>query len=351
VSFSATLNAMGFDASDYVPQGIQDDIATGQAYYQQFSSATQGLTIAPGGRIELTDAQSKAALGGITGAMALAGPEGAALGLLTAAILALGPKAGAGPGVCSTSPPPGPLLSQLQSWPYFGSWADRFGSYPAAAPNSFESFANPVLEYNWLLWNNCYDFQTPPPTLLATLIASWNASHDSSSLRTVVRTGLNPSGFNSEANTYDPIANALEMAFLSKYVPAAGQTFEQATTPSGAPNGVSSSFAINNGTEIIRLPHILTLTLRPPAPTVTAPLTATAPPSAAKTAVGMTVAAAGTLTIAAIAISLVKGKAWDWAFGQAWAEIKDVLSAGGPHKFLTERPIRARARRSGKVRP
>jgi hypothetical protein len=260
--------------------------------------------------------------------MAAAGPAGAALGVLTASILALGPKAGSGGGVCSTSPPPGPLLSQLKSWAYFSSWADRFGSYPAPIPNSFESFANPVLEYNWLLWNNCYDFQTPPPTLLASLIASWNAVHESTSQQSVVRTGLNPAGFNPEGQPYDPIANALEMALLSKYanVPVSGQTFQQAITPSAAPNGVASTFTINSGPLIDPRSHTLSLTLRPSA--------STAAPSAAKTAVGISAAAVGSLTIAAIAIGLVKGKAWDWAFGQAWSEIKDVLGKGGPHKLV-----------------
>lgn len=244
-----------FDVAQYVPPDIQNDYNTASQYYDQFSQATQGVSV-KNGRVELSPAATQAALAGFTAALTAVNPI---LGGAFAAFLALAPKAGSGPGVCTTDPPPGPGLSQLQAWKYYTPWSSMYGSYPLGAPGSFEAFANPLLEYNWALSANCFSSKwTPSPALLATLIATWNARHQGPS-RTISRSGLNPVGFNPPAN-YDPIANALETAILvhctSSY--QGNDPFEQAVNISCTPNNVTSSFAINNGPAIV---HIAPLTL------------------------------------------------------------------------------------------
>ena len=241
--------AQQFDASAYVPQEIQDDYATGSAYYDQFQQASQiagGVTFGSGGRITLSPQASDAIGGAIDGAVIASVPV---LGEAFAVLLAAGPKAGSGPGVCGTDPPAGAQLSQLQAWPHFVSWQSFYGAYPLGAAGSFEAFANPPLEYNWLLIQNCFgDKAGASPTILAALISSWNALHDSSSTRTITRSGLVPSGWGVPAG-YDPIAQALEQALLAKYTPP-NQTFEQATSADGGytgPHGATSSFVVNTG--------------------------------------------------------------------------------------------------------
>jgi hypothetical protein len=242
-----------FDVSSYIPQELQDDFATGQAYYNQFAQAASGVSFGPGGRVTLSPAAQAAVAGAIEGAVIASVPV---LGEAFAVLLAVAPQAGGGGGVCASDPPAGPLLDQLEAWPHFQSWESFNGPYPKPSPGSFESFALPVLEYNWLLGANCYSNKAgSSPTILAALIASWNAKHSSSSMRTISRSGLVPSGFTGTPPGYDPIAQALEQAILAKYTPAGPQSFEQATSGEGGyvgPHNVSSSFVVNAGPLIVR---------------------------------------------------------------------------------------------------
>lgn len=251
--------AVNFHAADYVPPELINDADTARGYYDQFSSAAQGVSIVHG-RLELSDGASQAALGGIeAGLTAIAPPLGAAL----AAFLALAPKAGPGPGVCATDPPQGPLLSQLQAWSHFTSWPSFFSPYTVGAAGSFEAFANPPLEYNWLLFANCYSNKwVPPAILLATLVAAWNGTHQASATRTICRKGLNPSGWGLGPG-YDPIANALESAILAACPTPAGATFEElANAPPCEPQNAASCFAVHSGPLIVKLIP-LTLHLTP----------------------------------------------------------------------------------------
>jgi hypothetical protein len=82
------------------------------------------------------------------------------------------------------------------------------------------------------------------------------------------------------------------------------------------------------------------------------PTTAAAPTSTAKKVVGVTAAAAGSITLTAIVWSLATGKAWDWALGQAWSEIKDMIggSSGGlAEERRNRRRGGARRRSSGTI--
>jgi len=251
---AAVSGAVQFAASEYVPADIQNDAATAKGYYDQFQSATQGVSIV-GGRVELSDGASQAALGGIEAGLTAAAPV---LGAALAAFIALAPKAGAGPGVCATDPPAGPLLSDLQAWAHFTSWPSFFAPYTVGAPGSFEAFANPILEYNWLLWANCYSNKwIPPAILLATLVSAWNGNHKGPT-RTICRAGLNPSGFGLGPG-YDPIANALESAILAKCPPPPADFESFINAPPCEPQNVSSCVTINDGPLVL---HILPLTLR-----------------------------------------------------------------------------------------
>jgi hypothetical protein len=239
----ATL-AQTFDVQQYVPQEIQDDYATGSAYYEQFSQVASGIHFGGGGSIQLSDAASKAALTGMTAALTAAVPVlGAALGI----ILAIAPKAGAGPGVCSTDPPPGPLLSQLQSWDHFVPWNGVTGPYAAG---SFEAFANPVLEYNWLLGSNCFaSAMTPAPVLLAALVASWNATHAASSTRQVCRT-WHAISYVADPG-YDPIADALSQANYALHATKTGAgAFDTGYTGGDL---TTMCFAINAGPQVAKI--------------------------------------------------------------------------------------------------
>ena len=321
-----------FNATSYVPQNLQDDYATGEAYYNQFSQAAQGtITVGSNGSVHVSDQVAFALADAVAGVVALAIPV---LGTAFAVLMSIAPRAGAGPGECSTSPPTGPAPSQLTNWQYFTSWTSFYPPYSNAG--GFESYANPVLEYNWLLQANCFSSQaTSPAILLAALIASWNATHEGPP-RVITRSGLVQQGFGAFPSGYDPIAEALETAILAQYSPA-NETFAQATsgTDYTGPYNTSSSFSINDG------PHktVLTLKLTQPSAASDSPTVA-----AAKTAVGVTAAAAGTVTLTAIIWALATGKAWDWAFSQAWAEIKEMIDGpAGLHEvaggFMEELPI------------
>ena len=239
--------ATTFNLQSYVPQSIQDDYTTGKSYYDQFSKATQGITIGPHGTVAISDSAKQAIADSITATVAAAVPV---LGVAFAALMALAPSAGAGPGVCSTDPPINALPSTLAGWPHFWGWANSYGAYPQGAAGSFEAYANPVLEYNWLLGANCFgDRQIPSQVLLAGLIASWNAVHSASSKRTVSRSFQHIKSFGTNAN-FDPIADALLNDVVAKntHLPP-DPTFQQATDPNAysGPDQATSSFVINNG--------------------------------------------------------------------------------------------------------
>jgi hypothetical protein len=288
---AATLS---FDFSQYVPADIQNDAATARAYYDAFSQAAGAVSI-KGGVVSMSPAAQEAVSGAImatTEAAFTAALPGA--GAVLALAYALAPKAGAGPGVCATDPPPSPYLGDLQSWQHFQSWASFWGAYAPAAAGSFEATAYAALEYNWLLGANCFaDHMTPAPLLLASLIASWNAAHESTSTRTICRTVI-PAAF--AGQQYDPIAEALSEAAYARYTPPLppNPTFEQAVNQTyGGPRSLSVCFKINDGP--VKVLHVLTLKLRPssvplpvaaklkanPPATSTAPLLAVAAVSAA----------------------------------------------------------------------
>lgn len=254
-SAAQIAGAVQFNAADYVPPELISDANTARSYYNQFSSAAQGVSIV-NGRVELSDGASQAALGGIEAGLTAVAPV---LGAALAAFLAIAPKAGPGPGVCATDPPSGPLLSELQSWPHFTSWASFFAPYNLGSAGSFEAFANPALEYNWLLFANCYSNKwVPPAVLLATLVAAWNGTHQGTSTRTICRSGLNPSGWGVGPG-YDPIANALESAILANCPTPAGATFEQVVNaPACMPQNATSCFHVNSGPLVV---HVIPLTL------------------------------------------------------------------------------------------
>jgi hypothetical protein len=255
-SAAATV-AEQFDLQQYVPPDLLSDASTAADYYQQFSSAAGGVSFV-NGRLELSDAASQAVLEGMVAALNAVPVIGQALDL----ILALGPKAGAGPGVCATDPPnvPAgtvPTLAQLQAWPHFQSWAGFNGSYPAASAGSFEAFANPVLEFNWLLKSNCFpQLYTPPPIVLATLIAAWNATHQATSTRPICRSFQHLKSFGAET-LYDPIADALFWAIQAdpKYQgPApAGAWWAGGGTIYDGPDTGALCFSVNTGATIVRI--------------------------------------------------------------------------------------------------
>jgi hypothetical protein len=241
-----------FNATDYVPSDIQDDITTGRAYYEQFSQAA--FSVGPHGSVSMSPAAQEAISGAITGTVLAAFTAAApGVGAVLALAYALGPKAASGPGLCATDPPHSPYLGDLQSWAHFQSWSGFWGSYTPGAPGSFEAFAYPVLEYNWLLQANCYaDKASPAPILLGSLIASWNATHTSDSTRTICRNVI-PAAF--AGQTYDPIAEALSEAMYVKYTPPLppNPTFEQATNQTyQGPRSVQTCFTVHNGPVIVK---------------------------------------------------------------------------------------------------
>jgi hypothetical protein len=251
-SAAATL---AFDASAYVPADVAADLSTAQSYYASFSQAAKGITVGSGGRITLSDEATNYVADALVSTISVIAPE---IGVAYAALMALAPKAGAGPGVCAVDPPAGPSPSQLAAWPHFTSWASFFGPYPLSTAATFESYANPVLQYNWELFQNCFsDRSVPAPVLLAQLIATWNATHLGPA-RTVTRTGLNPAGFSAHPVGYDPIADALEIAAVSHYVDPNANFEQSINQESSAPTNLSASFQVNNGPQVA---HVAALTL------------------------------------------------------------------------------------------
>ena len=326
-----------FDATSYVPPEIVGGVNTLVSYYSQAKAAAQTVTVGPHGSVQISDAGAKTVETAIIGAASIILPE---LGIAYAAFLALQavlPQAGSGPGVCATDPPLGSAPSQLTAWPNFKSWASFYGPYLPGPADSFEAYANPQLEYNWLLFANCFSNSpsyVPPQAMLAMLISTWNSAHMATSVRTISRSGLNPPGFSSAPN-YDPIANALEIDVVAKAMPQGDLTFQQQIdAATNTPHNVTSSFQINDGPPLSLLAQIQADAAAQIAKNKASAATIASTP--AKTALGVTAAAAGTVTLTAIVWSLATGKAWDWAFGKAWDEIKDVFDKGGPATFLGE---------------
>ncbi len=230
--------------------------------------------------------------------------------------------AAAGPGVCATNPPSSPDYPTLKSWAYFHPWGYPSGSsYNSGKPGSFEAYANPILEYNAALVNNCFVAQAQiKSVLLAHLIAAWNATHagplgphpQPGPWHEVARTGINPNCTvrtngssryfdcsNVPINVWDPIADALEESFAEKYPPRPGTS--DFAISSLAPMNVTMSFAVNDGQPIaqpaVKTAHLLLVHH----PSLT-PSTAVAKPiarasSAAPVLVAGGIAAAGALAV------------------------------------------------------
>jgi len=238
-----------FDLTSYVPDDIQTDVATGAAYYESFNKAPQGVTLGPNGTIQISDAASQAVLQAMAAtaaaAVPIAGPVFA--GLLE--LYNVAPHASGGAGTCA-NPPRSNSPLDLTSWPNFTSWASFNGSYGPDAPGSFEAYANPILEYNWLLAQNCFpQAKLPPQVLLASLIASWNAKHAPSSTRVVQRVFDHITSFGANPN-YDPIADALYNAIVAKYTHLPDNaTFADLVNPANynGPDQTTSSFTVNTG--------------------------------------------------------------------------------------------------------
>jgi hypothetical protein len=289
---ATAAQTIAFDAGQYIPSDVANDVTTAQNYYAQFSQATQGLSV-QNGHVTLSPAATQYVTDAIVSTIAVVAPE---LGVVYAALMALAPKAGPGPGVCATDPPAGSSPEQLAAWPHFKSWESFNGGYPIGTNAIFENFANPILQYNWELVQNCFsDKALPAPVLLAQLIAVWNATHRGPT-RTITRTGLNPAGFPGRPVGYDPIADALETSVISHYV-APNATFEQSIAQeSAAPTNLSASFQVNDGAII---PHVVALTLRPPPASAAAKAPAS---SSSSSAAGTVVVVGGLLAAGAYAV-------------------------------------------------
>jgi hypothetical protein len=250
-SAAATVAAQ-FDLQSYVPPDVMTDVQTASDYYNALSAAGSGISVI-NGRLQLSDAASQAVLEGMVAALNAVPVVGQALDI----ILALGPKAGAGPGVCATSPPAvpagqPPTLAELQAWPHFVSWSSFNGNYGPDAAGSFEAFANPVLEFNWVLHANCFaQLYTPPPVILATLIAAWNATHQATSTRQICRSFAHLKSFGSEGY-YDPIADALYWSIVGdpKYQ---GAAVDWTGPQYDGPDQGQSCFTVNTGARIVRI--------------------------------------------------------------------------------------------------
>jgi hypothetical protein len=329
-NLTCVTNVGSFNLDQYLPQDVQTDEATAAGYYSTFKSATQGISFGKDSQgfpnIQLSPQAQQYALDSMALAAQVVPVAGQAFGVFLVLLQVL-PQAGAGPGVCSTSPPPGPSLDQLRAWPNFTSWQSTNGGYGPDVPGTFEAYANPLLEYNWLLGANCFSGnQTPSPMLLAQLLAAWNANHEGPA-RTISRTGLNPAGWNTPP-LFDPIAEALQNTWIGQNLPPnANSSFENAINAlQNTPHDVTMNMTVNGGPEIISTPKrtIVPLTLHfTPSSFAT---TAAPPPSPVKKAAQVVGVAAGTAGLTAILYSLAVGKAWDWAFGQAWSAGKSVLS-------------------------
>jgi hypothetical protein len=268
--------SVSFNASDYIPADLQNDYATAASYYNQVQTAAQGTKFV-NGTLQLSPAAANAIATTIETTVEASIPV---LGQAFAIFMALAPQAGAGPGVCATSPPASPAA--MASWPGFTSWASFNGTYALGAPGSFEAYANPILQHNWELGQNCFsDKAAPAPSLLAALVASWNATHQGPS-RTITRSGLNPAGFGTVPN-FDPIADALQQAAIAKYIPASAQTFDAViAAQEKAPNNLSSSFAVNTGAHVV---HVVPLTLHLRTASAARPTLASSGPSLGTVAV------------------------------------------------------------------
>lgn len=309
-----------FNPQQYVPPEIQDDINTGAAYYAAFKTGASHVSV-QNGTVQISDQASEAILQTMVTTIAQMVPV---LGQAFAVFMALEPKAGPGPGTCATQPPTvldpaNPKPSELSNWQYYTPWSKFFESYTLGDPNSFEAYANTVLQWNWELAANCFGkLWVPSPGLLAALVSSWNATHQGPQ-RTVTRTGLNNTGWGLSPG-YDPIANALETAIIGN---ATGSSQPTSTSWSSfdaqqalTPHNVTSSFTINDGPEIGQV-RTISLHLNPA--------------DAASSASSSTITPMSTGSKVAISAAVVVGSAAAgvgiWAFmthqgyGEAWSRV------------------------------
>ena len=101
--------------------------------------------------------------------------------------------------------------------------------------------------------------------LLAQLVNAWNATHHGPP-RILKRTGLNPGGFGADPSGYDPIAEALEQAWLGAHITPAQASGDFATYTNAlnsVPTNGSMSIPVNTGPEIVTLPKVLTFHFGP----------------------------------------------------------------------------------------
>lgn len=193
------------------------------------------------------------------------------------------PGAGAGPGVCSQDPPASPDWPTLKTWSHYMGWDPISGSpEPHPTPGTFDAWAMPQLEYNFVLLNNCYDqLAQPPEQLLAHLIATWNATHAGPAVTYKV-TGINPdcpivgSGTNrhfdcshAPINRWDPIAAALSAQFTAMHPCGFGQNCN-------VPSNVTMTYTVNTGPELKKVANIR-IRLHGNAPAASSPAAAAAP--------------------------------------------------------------------------
>jgi len=297
IDLSATL-------SSYVQTALTDYNAIKTA----FAAAQQALDVLNA----KTQAQWKTVQAGMeTFVQILTTAAGAPwLGALFNAWFSQQPGAAAGPGYCVTDPPSAPDWPTLRSWKHYTDWGTPMASaYGPDAAGSFEAFANPQLEYNRVLMNNCFAGKAQDEaTLLAHLVQLWNAAHQGPT-RSIVRHNLNPvcnrcgSGWCSDCQEpypWDPIASALWTTLDEKY-PCSGAF---CTNPN-EPKNATLSFVINDGPEIQQR-KVVTLLPPPkhplaPATAATAATTAHAaaasPTSTALAVTGLGVVAAGGLYV------------------------------------------------------
>ena len=185
--------------------------------------------------------QAQAAAMGVV-LTAIGGPLGAGLAAALSAFVAAEGAAHAGAGYCNTDPPSGCDWPSLMAWPHYVSWSARQGTgYPQPASGTFEAYANPILEYNQALRDNCFvDMWRPTPLVLATLIQTWNTLY-SGPMRTISRQTMPGDLRAPSPKLWDPIAQA-----LSDSVPVE--------------DGRTVSFQVANGPpKPIKLQKVLTL--------------------------------------------------------------------------------------------
>lgn len=275
---------MGQAAESFDVQGTLSQVQGAQTMATNLQSQIQAY-----GNTDPNALQSNAWQGIVAGWNAIIPGSGTALDELYNWI----PHAAAGPGDCVSDPPSDP--SNLSAWPHYISWATRFGSFTAPAPASFEAFAYPLIQRNAELQDNCFpSLAVPWNALLASLVASWNATH-AGPAQTVTRAGLTKFG-----GASDPLAVA--MAYATTPPPAPGQF------AGVGPDEVSIS--VNRGAQQAKyLPGLLTVvraTATSMQPTAKAPVTP-APPTSSSSMATTLVAGAGVAALGLVALRMSRG--------------------------------------------